>query len=101
MPAHYVEKGGHMQSSATWTAAELHTLSDSQILMTEVILTDDVVLVGIVHQTAMLLMDEHELGGGEALDIGQVDMDEHEDDEHVHAEVVDDAHGHEAARPAW
>ena len=24
-------------------------------------------------------------------------MDEHEDDEHVHAEVVDDAHGHETA----
>ena len=45
----------------------------------------------------MLLADEHELGGGEALNIGQVDMDEHEDDEHVHAEVVDDAHGHETA----
>ena len=32
---------------------------------------------------------------GKALDVGQIDVDEHEHDEHVHHEVMDDAHRHE------
>ena len=59
-----------------------------------VILTVNVVGVGIIGQAAMLLMEEHELRGLGALDVGQVDVNHHEEDEEVHQEVVDDAHMH-------
>ena len=67
------------------------------LAVTHVILADDVVDVGIVDQAAMLLMEEHEQRRSDTLNVGQVDVDEHEADEHEHHEVVDDAHAHDAA----
>ena len=67
------------------------------LAVTHVILADDVVDVGIVDQTAMLLMEEHEQRRSDTLNVGQVDVDEHEADEHEHHEVVNDAHAHDAA----
>ena len=57
----------------------------------QVVLTYDDMLLGIVHQSAMLFPEEHELRGSGALDVSKIHMDEDEDDEYVHQEVVDDA----------
>ena len=68
-----------------------------QALVLQIVLTHDDMLVGVVDQAAMLFMEEHQQRRGDTLDVRQVDMDEHEDDEDVHQEVVNDAHRHRAA----
>lgn len=94
-----------MQKSPTAEAIGLSNQLQGQIAknlvllaVTHVILADDVVDVGIVDQAAMLLMEEHEQRRSDTLNVGQVDVDEHEADEHEHHEVVDDAHAHKIGR---
>ena len=60
------------------------------------VLTNDVVKLRIIYESTMLLMEEHKLRRCRSLHVRQIDMDEHEDDEHEHEVVVDDAHRHSA-----
>ena len=54
-------------------------------------------LLGVVDQAAMLFAEEHELRRFSTFDVRQVNVDEHEDDEHEHAKVMDDADRHGTA----
>lgn len=62
------------------------------------VLTDDDVLVRIVYQSAVFLAQEHELGWFKALNIREVNVNEDEDNEYPHAEVVDDTNRHRTAQ---
>ena len=64
--------------------------------MTQIVLADHNHAVGVVDQAAMLLAEQHQLGVSGALDEDEVQMDEGEQDEHEHHEVVDDAQRHRA-----
>jgi len=66
-------------------------------LVLQLVLAYDVVKLRIVDQSAVLLPEEHHLCGSKSLDVRQVDVDDHEDDEREHQEEMDDAGDHDAA----
>ena len=59
------------------------------------VLARDALLLGVPGEAAMLLAEEHDHGGSGALDVGQVDVDQHEADEPEHTCIVDDADLHQ------
>lgn len=74
-----------------------HLVSSSFFLVvTEIVFTNNNVVVRVVNKATMLFANKHEQGWRNTFNVSQVNMDKHEDNEYVHHEVVDDTHRHGA-----
>ena len=66
-------------------------------MVVHLVLTDDGVGLRIVDHATVLLAEEHKVRQSQTLDVGEVGVEQSEADEHIHHEVMDDAHAHCAA----